>query len=166
MSRLQEAIHSINKTLDQILETSELLQETIIRWKPANDVWSIMEILCHIEEATPYWLGELQQVVNSPGIEWGRGLQHEGRLAAVAQAPYRSVDDVLNGIRESKQKVQEVLSSIQDHDLMTESPSRNPRFGTKPMWFIVEHLLAEHLDTHWKQIQRNIQQYKDMKQAN
>jgi hypothetical protein len=57
--------------------------------------------------------------------------------------------------------VQTTLSSLSEDDLNIESPSRNPRFGTKPMSFIVDHLLVEHLDTHLKQIRRNVQQYKE-----
>lgn len=161
---LKEAVKQIHEKTDQIIQVVKTLPEELISWKPAPDVWSIMEILCHIEEATPYWLNELKLVVNTPGFEWGRGLQHEGRLAAVSQASLRLIDDVLTGIAETKQKVQEVLGSLQDEDLNIESPSRNPRFGTRPLSFIVEHLLVEHLDKHLKQIQRNIKQYEEIKQ--
>ncbi|MBO8163495.1 MAG: DinB family protein [Brevibacillus sp.] len=162
---VSEAIKSIQETIDQIVSVSKELSEELIRWKPAEDKWSIMEVLCHVEEATPYWLNEIQQVVKNPGIEWGRGLQHEGRLAAVAQADQRSVQDVLQGIEHSKAKVQETLGSIREDDLQIESPSRNPRFGTKPMQFVVDHLLAEHLATHLNQIKRNIQQYHERHQT-
>jgi uncharacterized damage-inducible protein DinB len=163
MSKLQQAVTSIQLTIDSIVQYAEKLPKEIIYWKPDENAWSIIEILAHIEEATPYWLTELKQVVESPGIEWGRGLDHDGRLAAVAQAGQRSLEDVLAGIQVSKQKVKNVLLSLKDEDLTIESPSRNPRFGTKPMTFIVNHLLVEHLNQHLKQIQRNIQQYEDNK---
>ncbi|MEW9672068.1 DinB family protein [Ammoniphilus sp. 3BR4] len=164
MNNIQEAIQSIHQTTDQIIEAVQPLEANLIEWKPADEVWSIMEVLCHVEEATPYWLNEIKQVAKTPGVEWGRGLQHEGRLAAVASAPHRSLDAVLEGIRNSKEMVQNVLGSLEEQDLTTESPSRNPRFGTKPLIFIIEHLLVEHLDKHLKQIERNIHQY-SMKQT-
>jgi hypothetical protein len=159
---IQAAINTINETIDQIVQVSKGLTEELIRWKPADDAWSVMEVLCHVEEATPYWLNEIQQVVKSPGIEWGRGLQHEGRLAAVASADQKSVQEVLDGIIKAKEKVQEVLGSLSEADLQIESPSRNPRFGTKPLKFIVDHLLVEHLATHLRQINRNINQFQSI----
>lgn len=159
--KIAEAVHSIQESIDQIVEMSQGLSEDMIRWKPAEDKWAIIEVLCHVEEATPYWLGELQQLVKSPGAEWGRGLQHEGRLAAVAQADQRSTKDVLQGIESTKGKVKEILSAMSEEVLKVESPSRNPRFGTKPMSFIVEHLLVEHLATHINQIKRNIKQFEE-----
>ncbi|MBP1154074.1 MULTISPECIES: DinB family protein [unclassified Paenibacillus] len=158
---IQEAIHSIQETIDEIVRVSKVLPEEVIQWKPAEDKWSIIEVLCHVEEATPYWLNEVQALLKSPGIEWGRGLQHEGRLAAVAGASERSTSDVLQGIEKSKAQVQEILSTISEDDLKEESPSRNPRFGTKPLQFIVDHLLVEHLTTHLNQINRNIGQFKE-----
>lgn len=162
---VQEAIQSINSTVDEILEVSKNVEESALQWKPTQEAWSIMEVLCHVEEATPYWLNEIQQVVAAPGSEWGRGLQHEGRLAAVAQASDRSLKEVLQGIEASKESVQETLASISEEQLIAESPSRNPRFGTKPVKFIVDHLLVEHLMTHLKQINRNIQQFKEANQT-
>ncbi|MEX2105157.1 MAG: DinB family protein [Bacilli bacterium] len=161
MSELQGVIVSINQTIDEIVNISKELPEEILRWKPEEGVWSIMEVLCHVEEATPYWLNELQQVIASPGIEWGRGLQHEGRLAAVAQASQQTKDKVLKRITDSKQKLRDVLGSLNSEDLSIESPSRNPRFGTKPMTFIVDHLLLAHVDQHLNQIKRNVQQYEE-----
>ena len=158
---IQQAIMSIQQTIDEIVRVSKELPEDVVRWKPAEDKWSILQVLCHVEEATPFWLKELKAVVQNPGIEWGRGLQHEGRLAAVNQADQRNIPDVLAGIEQSKSDVQTTLSSLSEDDLNIESPSRNPRFGTKPMAFIVDHLLVEHLDTHLKQIRRNVQQYKE-----
>ncbi|UOF89281.1 DinB family protein [Fodinisporobacter ferrooxydans] len=158
----QEEIKQIQERIDQIIRVTKELPEDLIRWKPDADVWSIMQILCHINEATPYWLHEIQQVVNMPGTEWGRGLQHEGRLAAVAQTDQRSIHDVIQELENSKKQVQDVLGSLREEALKIESPSRNPRFGTKPMEFIVDHLIIEHLGKHLQQINRNIQQFREI----
>lgn len=162
--KIEEAVYQIHRTIDEIVSVSKGLSDEVVRWKPSEDKWSILQVLCHVEEATPYWLHEIQQVVKAPGIEWGRGLQHEGRLAAVNQAQQRSIPDVLQGIEQSKERVREILGSLTEDELRIESPSRNPRFGTKPMEFVLNHLLVEHLDTHLKQIRRNIQQYQEANQ--
>ncbi len=156
---LNEAISSIIQTTDQIVETAGALSEEMIRWKPAEDVWSVMEILCHVEEVTPYWLNEIRQILKNPAEEWGRGLQNEARLQAVARADERDLKDVLNGIEQSKSLVREILGSLTQDDLKIEATSRNPRFGTKPVSFVVQHLMVEHLAKHLQQMKRNIEAY-------
>lgn len=163
---INESITSIQNITEQIVQVFEGLTDEVIRWKPAEDKWSIMEVLCHVEEAVPYWLREIQSLVQSPGSEWGRGLQHEGRLAAVAGAGNRSIKEVLEAITTSKGQVLEILGSLREEDLNKEAPSRNPRFGTKPLSFIIEHLLVEHQQTHLKQIYRNIRQFEEENQTN
>jgi uncharacterized damage-inducible protein DinB len=156
---VNKAILSIQQTTDQIIGICEGLSQNALQWKPAEDKWSVMEVLCHLEEVIPYWLGELQATVKAPQTPWGRGLQHEGRLAAVAVAHERNVSDVLQNLSRSRQQVQDVLGSLSEEELKLEAQSRNPRFGTKPMSFIVEHLLVEHVAKHLDQIRRNIGEF-------
>lgn len=165
MSKTQHAIEEIERLSDQLTNQAAGLSEGVLRWKPSEEAWSVMEILCHVEEAVPYWLKELERTVKSPSIEWGRGHQDEARLAAVASTEQRDLNDVLHGIAQGKQMAKEVLSSLRDEDLAFEALSRNPRFGTKPMEFIVSHLLIEHLQKHLNQIQRNLQQYEQVNQT-
>jgi uncharacterized damage-inducible protein DinB len=153
---LKEASVSIQQTTDQIIAACQGLSEDVLKSKPAEDQWSVLEVLCHLEEAIPYWLQELQAAITSPETPWGRGLQHEGRLAAVAGAHERQAADVFRGLQAAKQQVEEVLGSISEESLQVEVESRNPRFGKKPLSFIVQHLLVEHLVTHLKQIERNV----------
>lgn len=153
---MKDSILSIQQTTDQIVQTCFGLSREMLLWEPAEEKWSIMEVLCHLEEVIPYWLTELQETIKSPQTPWGRGLQHEGRLAAVAIAHERNVFEVLRNLIASKQQVQDVLGAISEEQLRIEAESRNPRFGKKPMSFIVEHLLKEHLVTHLNQIMRNI----------
>ncbi|MEW9672135.1 DinB family protein [Ammoniphilus sp. 3BR4] len=159
MSQVQKAINDIYRLTDEILQLVKPLSEEELRWKPADDVWSIMEILCHVEEIIPYWLQEIQAVVQSPGSEWGRNHLHEGRLAAVAKAEQRTAEDIHEGIIDTKKVVHSILGNLSPEDLAIEAPSRNPRWGTKPMSFIVDHLLVEHMESHQGQIKRNIGQY-------
>jgi hypothetical protein len=157
--RLQQAIGSIQKSSKEIVETPRGLSDEVLRWKPEENVWSIMEILCHVEEVAPYWTAELEAVVSHPGIEWGRGVQDPVRLAAVTRAPERSLGDVLNGIEQATKETVDLLARLKDEDLDIESPSRNPRFGVKPMSFIVDHMMVEHLEKHLRQMQRNVAQF-------
>ncbi|ARK29906.1 DinB family protein [Halalkalibacter krulwichiae] len=156
MSLLETYQKEMNEAVEQIINKVEDLSEDVIRHKPSKEEWSIMEIICHVEEVIPYWMDELVRVVEAKGTEWGRGLQDEARLAAVAQSPMREVPDVLKGIKEAQQYANDQWTKLSDQDLALEAPHRNPKFGVKPMTFLVEHFITEHLFNHGKQIDRNL----------
>ncbi|RAK13344.1 DinB family protein [Anoxybacillus vitaminiphilus] len=98
MNKVKQYQEEMNRHIDEMVRKVEPLSEEMIRWKPSEDEWSIMEILCHVEEVIRYWVNELVRVIQAGGTEWGRGLQDEARLAAVRQADHRSIDDVMDGI--------------------------------------------------------------------
>jgi uncharacterized damage-inducible protein DinB len=156
---LEESIRSIQELAGEITQTVTELPECIFRWKPTQDVWSIAEILGHVEEAVPYWAGEIQRVVANPGAEWGRNHQNEARLAAVAATSERSKHDVITGFGQAANAVVTALGTLREKDLRIESPSWNPRWGFKPMSFLLDHLIVSHLRGHRDQIIRNLNQF-------
>jgi uncharacterized damage-inducible protein DinB len=165
MSKIQQYQEEMNQSIDEIIEKAKTLSEEVIRWKPSAEEWSIMEILCHVEEIIGYWTRELVRVIQAGGTEWGRGLQDEARLAAVRQADQRAVSDVIQGIEQARQFANEQFASLSDADLALEAPHRNPKFGIKPMTFLVEHFITEHLANHNKQIERNLKKYESQHKA-
>lgn len=154
---IQHSIESIQTSLDQIIETVSGLSEETIRWNPSGEEWSIMQIISHLNEALPYWLGEIATVVRTPGSQWGRGLQDPARLAAVANTDQQSVADELKKLAQVKADVQSQLSGLSADTLAQESPHRNfAKFGNKPVFFIADHFIDEHAAGHYNQIQRNL----------
>ncbi|MFB5281628.1 DinB family protein [Peribacillus sp. Hz7] len=158
MTVTQNAVTSVNESIDRIIETVKGLSEETIRWNPTEEEWSIMQIVAHIVEALPYWVEEIEQLVQSPGQEWGRNHLHEGRLQAVSSATVDaiSVAELLQALEEVKQKVESGIGNLTTEQLSAEAPSRNPNFGTKPLSFIINHLIDQHVNKHEGQIQRNL----------
>jgi uncharacterized damage-inducible protein DinB len=156
---LEESIQSIQELAGEITQTVTELPEDVLRWKPAEGVWSITQILSHVQEAGPYWTGEIQRVIANPGTMWGRNHHDEARLAAVAAASQRSTRDVIAGFGQATNAVVSVLRTLRQTDLQIESPSRNPRWGIKPMSFVLDHLIVSHLRGHRDQIVRNLSQF-------
>jgi uncharacterized damage-inducible protein DinB len=165
VSELQESIKAIRDTSNSIIEMARKLPDEAIRWKPSVEGWSILEVLCHLEEAVPYWATEIQRVVANPGVEWGRGHRDEARLAAVALATQRTVGDVVTRLQQGAHAAVKILETLRDADLEIESPSRNPRFGIKPMSFVLDHLLVVHLSNHLGQMHRNLSQFQALNAA-
>lgn len=160
MSQVNQYAEQIAASLSQMVELARDLPEKKVRWKPSSEEWSIMETLCHVEEATNYWLDELQRVVANPG-EWGRGLNDAKRLQAVAEADRRKIADVISGVQKAQNRVKEVFAGLKDDQLNIEASHRNPKFGVKPMRFLVEHFLVEHMEIHVNQIKRIMRQYEE-----
>lgn len=155
---VNDSIQSVHQSLDQMIETAKGLSDDVLRFNPTEEEWSVMQILTHVVEAIPYWCDEIEQLLETPGKEWGRGLQHEGRLAAVSKSKVDSttLSDVLKDLEAVKPQVEETLNKLDEEKLAMEAPSRNPRFGTKPISFIVDHLIVEHVSKHLGQINRNL----------
>ncbi|MCO0600849.1 DinB family protein [Peribacillus butanolivorans] len=155
------SIQSFQQSIDHILETTANLSEKTIRCNPTEEEWSIMQILSHIAEAIPYWLGEVETVVTTPGSKWGRGLQDPARLAAVTDTEKLSVDEVLKQVDELKYKVESGLGKLDEETLSKESPHRNfAKFGNKPVSYIVDHFIDDHVSGHYDQIKRNLSKIK------
>ncbi|OLO27900.1 hypothetical protein BTR23_19000 [Alkalihalophilus pseudofirmus] len=154
----QSNITSVNESIDRIIETVRGLPEETIRWEPTEDEWSIMQIIAHIVEALPYWVAEIEQLVETPGKPWGRNHLHEPRLEAVKPETVDaiSVDEMIQALEEVKQTVQEGIGNLTREQLAAEATSVNPNFGTKPPSWIIDHLIDEHVNKHEGQIQRNL----------
>ena len=156
---LEDSIHSIQELTAEITGTVAELPESVLRWKPAEHAWSITEILGHVQEAVPYWAGEIQRVAANPGAEWGRNHENESRLAAVVATSQRNTRDIVAGLGNAMNAAVAILRTLQDSDLQIEAPSRNPRWREKPMSFVLDHLIVSHLRGHRDQIARNLDQF-------
>ncbi|WP_163536282.1 DinB family protein [Gracilibacillus sp. YIM 98692] len=161
-SKVEMYIKSITSSLEKIVETIETISEEEIRWNPSTEEWSILQILSHINESTFFWLSELDAILERPGFEWGRGLQHDERLAAVNSPDELKVAEVIPKIKGLKQEIINRLSQVSDERLLEENPHRNyKKFGDKPISFLIEHFLVDHMEGHYHQIQRNLSKFKD-----
>jgi uncharacterized damage-inducible protein DinB len=162
LSRAHAAAARLESLVDQILSEAGQLPAELLTWQPAEGVWSVMDILCHVEEFVPYWTQQTAQIVRHPERPWGRDHTDTDRLAAVHNTAARSFSDVQGAIRKGARESADVLRRMSDAGLDIESASRNPRWGVKPAYFIVDHLLVQHLEKHLGQVRRNVSQYQSM----
>jgi fumarylpyruvate hydrolase len=137
------------------------LPAELIGWKPADDVWSVMEILGHVSEFVPYWTGQATQIARHPQEQWGRTHADTARVDAVNRARARSLADVTSEIRAGVDAAAATLRGLSGADLAVEAMSRNPRWGLKPASFVVDHLVVEHVEKHLGQIRRNAAQFRE-----
>src|SRR5438094_2303613 len=112
---------------DALLAQVRKLPEAVIAWKPADDVWSVMEILAHSAEFVPFWTGQTLQIIRQPEQEWGRTHTDTARLEAVKRGPSRTLADVTDEIRAGVAAAAATLRGISDAEFDVEAASSNPR---------------------------------------
>ncbi|MGY4688507.1 DinB family protein [Salibacterium sp. K-3] len=159
LASIEEYNKDIAGKLQYFINIGKDVEEKTASWRPSENEWSVQEVLAHVEEFPLFFTDELIGMVKYGQKEWGRGLDHFGRLAAVDKANTRSLPEIVEGIRQTQHITAERLQSLKNEDLQKVVSHRNPKFGEKPMEFLVTHFLIEHLDTHQNQVQRVLRQY-------
>jgi uncharacterized damage-inducible protein DinB len=155
------AAERLSTITDEILTEVQQLPPELIQWIPGEGIWTVMDNLCHIREFVPFWTGEALRIVRRKGEPWGRDHTDTGRLAAVTNTTGHRLGDVVADIREAVRRSAETLKSLSDEDLAAEGTSKNPRWGLKPAWFVVDDLLVHHVAKHQGQIRRNVSQFNE-----
>ncbi len=156
----QQSAARLKEVVEEILNEVNRMPAELVSWKPAPEVWSVLENLCHIDEFVPFWTDETLNVVRDRRHAWGRDHTDTRRLGAVQAAGTRTLHDVERSIRAGTADAAAKLSTLRDADLHIEATSKNPRWGLKPAGFIVDDLIVHHVEKHLGQIRRNVAQYK------
>jgi len=164
-NRAEAAANRLEAATTRLIAEAERLPPALVTWRPAEGVWSAMEILCHVDEFVPYWTGQTLQIVREPNRPWGRTHTDTARLDAVGRADARTLADVVTSLRNGSRESCDRLRALSDADLDAEATSTNPRWGQKPASFVVEDLIVGHVEKHIGQIRRNVAQYEALKQA-
>lgn len=159
MNEAQAAAATMRSTAEEILLQVDSMPKDCIYWKPGPEVWTVMDNLCHIIEFVPYWTAQAVQAIGHPAQEWGRTHHDPDRLVAVTGTSSRDLTGVKEQLRSCVMSSASTLEKLTPDQLATEAPSRNPKWGIKPVSFIVNTLLVGHLRSHLSQIRRNLTQY-------
>jgi uncharacterized damage-inducible protein DinB len=162
-NRAHAAAARLQSAVAEMLAEVERLPNELLTWRPADDVWSVMDNLCHVQEFVPYWTGQALQAIRHPDQLWGRDHSNTDRLAAVTNTATRRLADVDGAIRAAAREAADAIGHLTDADLDIEATSKNPRWTQKPAFFIVDHLVVQHVEKHLGQIRRNVQQFQERK---
>ncbi len=160
-----EAAAHLESAAAALLAAVERLPDEVVHWKPATNVWSVMEIVSHVREFVPYWTTQALQVARDPDRLWGRDHLDPDRLAAIQQGVGQTLAAAAAATREVVRASAEALRSLSDRDFASTAVSRNPRWGRQPASFIVDHLVIQHVEKHLGQIRRNVEQFQERGRA-
>jgi uncharacterized damage-inducible protein DinB len=144
---VQKSYTELNQLIDGPLAS---LDSAKLYQPPVENEWSIMQNLAHVVEIMPYWANEIEKLVARPGQNFGRTMQHEGRLQAIREHGSDSLERMKAALPGSYTRLQEVLSKLTDSDL--ELTGIHSRYGEKSLDWFIEEFVTQHLINHVEQI--------------
>ena len=153
---IRESVRNSDATLHQLID-GPLAQIDISKLyrSPAENEWTIMQNLAHIVEFMPYWAGEIEKLHAEPGCEFGRTHEDVGRLQGISEHEMDSLSSIKAALPGSYARLDGVLGRLKDSDL--ELTGKHVRYGEKPLDWLIEEFVTNHLSGHVSQIKRCIE---------
>jgi len=112
--------------------------------------WGPREVLAHVAEMLPYWLGELERVVASDGAAFGRTGTDPLRLGTIERDRTLPLSALYGRIDIAVEAWLQRLADL-DSQAFTRTGS-HPRLGAVPASTIVDRFVVGHLEEHAEQI--------------
>ncbi|MCU9600981.1 DinB family protein [Pallidibacillus thermolactis] len=155
---LKGKIDIFKKSINDMINILNQTEDAILYIKPSEKEWSAMQIVAHVLEAVNFWLEDLEALLIVPGAKWGRNHEHVRRLAAVDENVVAQLkkEDAIQRLQDLVSRVERTFKKLKEEDLDKTAPSYNPNFDGKPLSFIVDHLIVEHVVGHYGQIVRHL----------
>ena len=144
---VQQSCADIVQLIEGRLSELDPLQLYVV---PGKDEWSIMQNLAHILEFMPYWGSEIAKLVANPGQNFGRTMQHEGRLRFIEEHKRDTLPQILAAFPASHAQLEEVLGTLTDDDLTL--TGIHPKYGEKPLEWFINEFVCQHLKDHVEQL--------------
>ncbi len=156
---LNEKLEMFKKSIENIVAVLNNAEEAALYAKPSDKEWSAMQIVSHILEAVDFWVTDLEALLVVPGAKWGRNHEHVRRLAAVDEDVVSRIkkEEAITTLENLVTKVEAAFVKVKDEDLVKTAPSYNPNFDGKPLSFLVDHLIVQHVTGHYGQLVRHLE---------
>ena len=154
MATLHPEVDRLRKGRDRLVR----LRNRLEIGRPAPDAvprhrdWVAREILAHIDEMLPYWLGEIERVLASP-IEpapFGRARSDVVRTLTVDRDRSLPITELYARLDSGLERVVRRLLELDDRQLMKKGLHKQR--GAMTVQQIAEVMLAAHLEEHCTQL--------------
>lgn len=148
---VRQSYQDLNTLLDSPLAS---LAAAKLYVSPVEGEWTIMQNLAHMVEFMPYWGHEIEKLVANPGQNFGRTMQHEGRLRAVEEYGKDNLEHIRLLLPTSYAELERVLNNLNDSDLAL--TGHHVKFGEKSLDWFIEEFVTKHLSDHVYQIETSL----------
>lgn len=116
--------------------------------------WGPPEILAHVAEMLPYWLGEAERILDGPPDApaiFGRVADDPVRLAIIARDRSVPLRDLFDRAEWSVRRYEHRLPELSAGDLARRG--RHPTGADLPLSHILERFVVGHLEEHVRQLE-------------
>ena len=117
--------------------------------------WGPPEVLAHVSEMLPYWLGEIERIVAAPAtadpVPFGRVSSDPVRVAIIGRDRTIPIRELLARVLADARRVRARLREL-DASGMAGRTGLHPRLGEMALPDIAERFLATHASEHVLQL--------------
>jgi hypothetical protein len=115
--------------------------------------WGARETLAHVEEMLPFWLGEIERILDVPGDAeppFGRVATDSIRLAVIERDRTLPLRELFGRIEAYGLRVERRLAELGEADLARSGS--HPRLGHMTVEHVVDRFVVGHLEEHGAQL--------------
>lgn len=119
--------------------------------------WGPREVLAHVAEMLPFWLGEIELILDGAGAEpvaFGRLEDDEARVAIISRDRKFPARELLGRIEVEARRVARRYRALSDED--AQAIGRHVTRGDLPVRDIAERLMVGHLEGHVTQLRESL----------
>jgi len=115
--------------------------------------WGPMELLAHVAEMLPFWLGEVERILAGPPgpVPFGRVGTDPVRIAIIGRDRTLPVGELYARIHDGLARWSARLVTLTPAEL--ERVGLHPRLGEMSVEAIVERQVVHHMDEHIRQLE-------------
>jgi hypothetical protein len=163
MSVMDELADRLERAADSMVELGPQLAAGE-PWPMADQVgpgpessWGPREVLAHVAEMLPFWLGEIELILDGAGAEpvaFGRLEDDEARVAIISRDRKFPARELLGRIEVEARRVARRYRALSDED--AQAIGRHVTRGDLPVRDIAERLMVGHLEGHVTQLRESL----------
>jgi hypothetical protein len=115
--------------------------------------WGPREVLAHVEEMLPFWLGEMERVIEGDGsapMPFGRTADDPVRIAIIERDRRLPLRVLFRRVDDGLQAWEERIPTLTDQE--TSRVGVHPRLGEMPAPAILERFVTGHAEDHIAQL--------------
>lgn len=122
--------------------------------------WGPREVLAHVAEMLPYWLGEIELILDAGGeagaepLPFGRLEDDEARVAIISRDRKFPARELLGRVEVEGRRVSRRFRALSDADAAT--VGRHLTRGDLTVRDIADRLLVSHLEGHVSQLRESV----------
>ena len=119
-----------------------------------ESTWNPPELLAHVAEMLPYWMGQIERILDGypEPVPFGRVATDDERIAAIGRERARPVGELFDQVARGAEAAAVRLRELPQDQL--ERRGTHPTLGEMTVSAVAERMFIRHLGDHEEQLRR------------